>query len=116
MQFSYKDDLSRCSLRWQGQPLRKEGICLAQQDAGGGASTGESLNEVVARGDTGVVLVPASLDTEGGEIWHGPHRHISLSTACLELILPLLSPTQKDGLLLTAVPHCCRVRQRNGLI
>lgn len=61
--------------------------------AGGRSSTRESLNEVVACGDTAVVFVPASLNTEGGEIWHGPHMHKSLSTACLRLILSLLSPT-----------------------
>lgn len=54
------------------------------------ASTAESVNEVAAHGDTGAVSVQAFLDTEGREIWHGPHGRISLSAACLELILLFL--------------------------
>lgn len=43
---------------------RQAGGSLAQQDAEGRASTRESLNEVVAHGDTGVVSVPAFLEKE----------------------------------------------------
>lgn len=97
----------------RGQPVRQEGVCLAQQYAEGRASTRESLHEVMALGDTGVVSVPAFLDGEGREIWHRPHRRISVSMACLELILLFCSfPHQTDGLFLS----CCEAEQRNSLI
>lgn len=83
------------------------------QCAEGRAATRESLNEVVAHCDTGVMPVPDYLQREGREIWHGPHRRISLSVACLELILLFCSlPHQNDGLFLS----CCKAGLRNGLI
>lgn len=63
---------------------------------------GERLPEslLVARGDTGVVSVPAFLGREGREARHGPHRCTSLGTAHLELSLLFCSfPHQNDGLL-----------------
>lgn len=83
------------------------------QCAEGKAATRGSLNEVVAHGGTGVMSVPDYLQREGREIWHGPHRRISLSVACLELIPLFCSlPHQNDGLFLS----CCKAGLGNGLI